>query len=221
MGAYTLIGESILNHHASKYLQMACFYNQSTLRLRFFDKTSDAYERCLNEEFAMKTCLCDQPKQFILHDYHDQIHLNLDLELSTTSRINIGYKQIPLTSFWLNHIDRSCFIFPLPNYEGMKTFAVHVDVYQPMLLESALHTRLFINTLNVRRRRYHFGVYEKCFTLVSTECNVITTSSVWKIIGENGGVISKSIDFKFKHFIEDYRKSFDKKYVNYSIHQLH
>ena len=143
MGAYALIGESMINQHASKYLQMACFYNQSSLRLRFFDNTSDAFERCLNEEFAMKNFLCDQPKQFILHDYQDQICINVDLELSTTSRINIGYEQIGLTSFWINRIDRSCFIFLVPNLqlhkdEMTKCFALHVDVYQPLILESAL-----------------------------------------------------------------------------------
>jgi hypothetical protein len=154
MGAYTLIGESIINHHASKYIQMACFYNQSTLRIRFFDKTSDAYERCLNEEFQMKNYLCEKPKQFILHDYQDQICLNVDLELSTISTINIGYKEISLTSFWTNHIHRSCFIFLIPNNDDIRNmflnqFALHVNVYQPRILESALHTRLCINTLNV------------------------------------------------------------------------
>lgn len=154
MGAYTLIGESILNHHASKYVQMACFSNHSTLRIRFFDKTSDAYERCLNEEYEMKNFLCEQPKDFILHDYQDQICLNVDFELSTISRMNIGYKEISLTSFWSNHINRSCFIFLLPNNNNndddqrMKFF-MHVNVYQPMILESALHTRLCINKLNV------------------------------------------------------------------------
>ena len=150
MGAYTLIGESKANYHASKYLQMACFYNQSALRVRFFDQTSDAYERCLNEEFALKTFLCDQPKQFILHDYQDEICLNLDLELSTTSRMNIGSKQLSFTSFWLNKLDRSCFIFLIPDLqEDIPNFAIHIDVYQSRLLESALHTRLCIDTMNV------------------------------------------------------------------------
>jgi hypothetical protein len=158
MGAYALIGESILNHHASKYLQMACFYNQSTLRLRFFDKTSDAFERCLNEEIALKNFLCDQPKQFIIHDYQDQICINVDLELSTISSINIGYKEISFLAFWTNRIERSCFIFIIPNLQMnnnnltknfMDQFAVHVDVYQPTIFESALHTRLYINTLSV------------------------------------------------------------------------
>ncbi|CAF2704898.1 unnamed protein product [Rotaria sp. Silwood2] len=158
MGAYTLIGESIINNHASKYLQMACFYNQSTLRLRFFDKTLDAFERCLNEEFAMKYFLCDQPKDFILHDYQDQICINVDLELSTISRINIGYKEISLISFWTNRIDRSCFIFIIPNLQMnnddrinnfMDQFSIHIDVYQPTILENALHTRLIINTHHV------------------------------------------------------------------------
>ncbi|UJR15255.1 hypothetical protein I4U23_002210 [Adineta vaga] len=160
MGAYTLIGESILNQQAAKYLQMACFYNQSTLRLRFFDKTSDAFERCLNEETAMKNFLCDQPKPFILHDNQDQICMNVDLELSTISRINIGYKEIPFISFWTNRIERSCFIFLIPNLQQrnqndlnknfMEQFAVHLDVYQPTIFASALHARLFINTLNLQ-----------------------------------------------------------------------
>jgi hypothetical protein len=158
MGAYALIGESIVNHHASKYIQMACFLNQSSLRLRFFDKTSDALERCLTEEFLMKNSLCDQPKEFILHDYNDQICINVDLELSSTSRINIGYKELSLASFWMNRIDRSCFIFIIPslqmNNQKIATafkdqFAMHVDVYQPTILDTALHTRLCVNTLNV------------------------------------------------------------------------
>jgi len=169
MGAYALIGESILNQHASKYVQMACFYNQSTLRIRFFDKTSDAYERCLHEESQMKHFLCEQPKQFILHDYQDQICLNVDLELSTISRINIGYKEIPLTPFWTNHIHRSCFIFLIPNHDHVTNifinqFAMHVNVYQPTILESALHTRLYINTLNVRLN--FIVLYRICIYLV-------------------------------------------------------
>ncbi|CAF0878538.1 unnamed protein product [Adineta steineri] len=163
MGAYALIGESILNHHASKYLQMACFYNQSTLRIRFFDKTSDAFERCLSEEIGMKNYLCDQSKQFILHDYQDQICINVDLELSTISRINIGYKELPFQTFWTNRIERSCFIFIIPNLQMnnnnnndlgknfTEQFALHIDVYQPTIFESALHTRLYINTLNLQQ----------------------------------------------------------------------
>ncbi|CAF5076949.1 unnamed protein product [Rotaria sp. Silwood1] len=149
MGAYTLIGESIINNHASKYLQMACFYNQSTLRLRFFDKTLDAFEHCINEEFAMKNFLCDQPKDFILYDYQDHICINVDLELSTISRINIGYKEISFISFWTHHINRSCFIFIIPNLQinnFMNQFAIHIDVYQPTILENTLHTRFIINT---------------------------------------------------------------------------
>ena len=158
MGAYALIGESILNQQASKYIQMACFYGQSALRLRFFDKTSDAFEHCLNEETAMKNFLCDQPKQFILHDNQDQICMNVDLELSTMSRINIGYKEIPFASFWTNRIERSCFIFLIPNLQPnqtdpdknfMEQFTIHVDVYQPNIFTNALHTRLLINTHNV------------------------------------------------------------------------
>ncbi|CAF4617327.1 unnamed protein product, partial [Rotaria magnacalcarata] len=30
----------------------------------------------------------------------------------------------------------------------MDQFAIHIDAYQPIMLESALHTRLFINTLH-------------------------------------------------------------------------
>ncbi|CAF3795801.1 unnamed protein product [Rotaria sordida] len=155
MGAYTLIGESIINNHASKYLQMACFYNQSTLRIRFFDKTLDAFERCLNEELKMKNFLCDQPKDFILYDYQDHICINVDLELSTISRLNVGYKEIPLISFWTNYINQSCFIFIIPNLQidnddrinhFLDQFAIHIDVYQPTILENALHTRLIINT---------------------------------------------------------------------------
>ncbi|CAF1039259.1 unnamed protein product [Adineta ricciae] len=159
IGAYALIGESILNQQASKYIQMACFYGQSALRLRFFDKTSDAFEHCLNEETAMKNFLCDQPKQFILHDNQDQICMNVDLELSTMSRINIGYKEIPFASFWTNRIERSCFIFLIPNLQPnqtgpdknfMEQFTIHVDVYQPNIFTNALHTRLLINTHNLQ-----------------------------------------------------------------------
>jgi hypothetical protein len=171
MGAYGLIGESIAkHHHASKYIQMVSFFNRSsseinpeeiisTLRLRFLDATSDALERCLTEEFALQNYLCDQPKQFILHDYEDQICINVDLELSSTSRINIGYKEVPLKTFWSTRFDRSCFIFIIPNLqidnEHLTTtfidhLAMHIDVYQPTILDSALHTRLCVNTLNVR-----------------------------------------------------------------------
>lgn len=158
MGAYALIGESLDDLHASKYLRMACFYNQSTLRIRFFDKTLDAFERCLNEEISMKNYLCDQPREFIIHDYDDQICINVDLELSNISRINIGYKEVPSLSFWANLTDRSCFIFVVPDLQMttddkgknfMDQFAIHVDVYQPAMLESALNSRIFINTLHV------------------------------------------------------------------------
>jgi hypothetical protein len=170
MGAYALIGESILNQHASKYIQMVSFFNRSTsecnsneiistLRLRFLDATSDALERCLTEEFSLQNYLCDKPKQFLLHDYEDQICINVDLELSSTSRINIGYKEISLKTFWSTRFDRSCFIFIIPNLhvnnEHLTTstfidhLAMHIDVYQPTILDSALHTRLCINTLSV------------------------------------------------------------------------
>ncbi|CAF1252486.1 unnamed protein product [Adineta steineri] len=171
MGAYALIGESISkHHHASKYIQMVSFFNRSstttetnsneiisTLRLRFLDATTDALERCLTEEFALQNYLCDQPKQFILHDYEDQICINVDLELSSTSRINIGYKEISLKTFWSTRFDRSCFIFIIPNLQldnehSTTTFidhlAMHIDVYQPTILDSALHTRLCVNTHN-------------------------------------------------------------------------
>ncbi len=164
MGAYTLVGESIFNQHASKYVQMACFYDQSTLRLRFFDHTADAYERCLNEEFQMKHFLCDQPKQFILHDYQDQICINVDFELSTVSRMNIGYKEIPLAAFWTNQIHRSSLLFLIPNHDDagkivLNQFNLHVNVYQPMILESALHTCLSINTRHVSLRHCSILIY--------------------------------------------------------------
>ncbi|CAF1658539.1 unnamed protein product, partial [Adineta ricciae] len=169
MGAYALIGESVSkHHHASKYIQMVPFYNRSstdtisnetvsTLRLRFLDATTDALERCLTEEFALQNYLCDQPKEFVLHDYEDQICINVDLELSSTSRINIGYKEIPLKTFWSTRFDRSCFIFIIPNIQlnnehsstpFIDHLAMHIDVYQPTILDSALHTRLCINTHN-------------------------------------------------------------------------
>jgi hypothetical protein len=169
MGAYALIGESMPTEHASKYIQMVSFFNRSsselnsneiisTLRLRFLDATSDSLERCLTEEFSLQNYLCDKPKQFILHDYEDQICINVDLELSSTSRINIGYKEIPLNTFWSTKFDRSCFIFIIPNLqidnEHLTTtfidhLAMHIDVYQPTMLDSALHTRLCVNTLSV------------------------------------------------------------------------
>jgi hypothetical protein len=146
MGAYTLIGESILNQHASKYVQMACFYTPSTLRLRFFENTSDAFERCLNEEYQMK--------HYLLYDSPGQLCLNVDLELSPISQINLGYKEISLTLFWTNQIHRSCFVFLIPTKDDLtKNFlhqlALHIHVYQPTIVESALHTRLCFNTLHV------------------------------------------------------------------------
>jgi hypothetical protein len=173
MGNYALIGESTSNHHASKYIQMVPFLNRTcseininesitTLRLRFLDATSDAYERCLTEESALQNYLCDQPKQFLLHDYEDQICINVDLELSSTSRINIGYKELASKMFWSTRFDRSCFIFIIPNLQHdhehqstilMDHLAMHIDVYQPTILDSALHTRLCVNTLNVSTRR--------------------------------------------------------------------
>lgn len=161
MGAYALIGESQLNQHASKYIQMVPFFNRSlsetnpnevisTLRLRFLDSTSDAFERCLTEEFALQNYLCDQPKQFLLHDYEDQICINVDLELSSTSRLNIGYKELLSKVFWSTRFDRSCFIFIIPQLENdFDHLAMQIDVYQPTILDSALHTRLCINTLNL------------------------------------------------------------------------
>jgi hypothetical protein len=160
MGAYALLGESFAHQHASKYLQMACFLDQSSLRLRFFDRTTDAFERCLTEEFSMNNSLCDQPKPFVLRDNQDQICINVDYELSSTSRINIGYKEIPLASFWKNSIDRSCFVFIVPDLQGnersatlIDQFAVHIDLYQPTILDNALHTRLAINRLSVSVQR--------------------------------------------------------------------
>lgn len=170
MGAYALVGESMVNQHASKYIQMVSFFNRSqspdmnsneiisTLRLRFLDATSDALERCLTEEFSLQNYLCDKPKQFIIHDYEDQICINVDLELSSTSRINIGYKEMSSKTFWSTRFDRSCFIFIIPNLQNnnehltvpsMDYLAMHIDVYQTTILDSALHTRLCINTLSV------------------------------------------------------------------------
>lgn len=171
MGAYGLIGESLVNQHAAKYIQMVAFFNRSnsetnanemisTLRLRFLDATSDAFERCLTEELSLQNYLCDKPKQFLLHDYEDQICINVDLELSSTSRINVGYKEIPLKTFWSTRFDRSCFIFIIPNLhvdhgQTSRTFldqlAMHIDVYQPTIMDSALHTRLCVNTLSVSK----------------------------------------------------------------------
>lgn len=172
MGAYALIGESNNYQKASKYIQMVAFLNRSnsetnptewisTLRLRFLDSTSDALERCLTEEFSLQNYLCDQPKRFILHDNEDQICINVDLELSSTSRINIGYKELSSKIFWSTRFDRSCFIFIVPNLQqdheplngpSIDQLAMHIDVYQPTVLDSALHTRLSVNTLNVRER---------------------------------------------------------------------
>ena len=86
---------------------------------------------------------------------------NVDFELSSTSNINIGYKEIPLSAFWTDRIDRSCFIFIIPNLQvdneqltipSIDHLAMHIDVYQPTILDSALHTRLCINTLSVSER---------------------------------------------------------------------
>ena len=109
----------------------------------------------------MNNSLCDQPKPFILRDNQDQICINVDYELSSTSRINIGYKEIPLASFWKNSIDRSCFVFIVPDLQGderssatlIDQFAVHIDLYQPTILDNALHTRLAINRLSVSVQR--------------------------------------------------------------------
>ena len=162
MGAYTLIGESLLNQHASKFIQMACFFSHPTLRIRFFDRTADAFERCLVEEVAMNHSLCEQPKLFMLHDNQDQLCINLDYELSSTSRIHIGYKEVPFVAFWNNRLDRSCFIFNIPDLQAptstvmMDQFAVHIDLYQPTMLDNASHTRLYIDRLRVSIRRFHF-----------------------------------------------------------------
>lgn len=164
MGAYALLGESSFQQRASKYVQMIPFLNRSnsesnknesisTLRLRFVDATSDAVERCLTEEFSLQNYLCDQPKRLILYDNDEQICINVDLELSSTSRINIGYKELSSKIFWSTRFDRSCFIFIIPNLQSENSIvdhlAMHVDVYQPTMLDSALHTRISINTLNV------------------------------------------------------------------------
>ena len=183
------MGESVSNHHASKYIQMVSFFNRtasesnpneliSTLRLRFLDSTADAFERCLTEEFALQNYLCDQPKQFLLHDYEDQICINVDLELSSTSRINIGYKELPSKIFWSTRFDRSCFIFIIPNLQSdhehstttlMEHLAMHIDVYQPTILDSALHTRLCINTMSVRDCRMERNVLsENIFSYCTT-----------------------------------------------------
>ena len=159
---------------------MVPFYNRSstdtisnetvsTLRLRFLDATTDALERCLTEEFALQNYLCDQPKEFVLHDYEDQICINVDLELSSTSRINIGYKEIPLKTFWSTRFDRSCFIFIIPNLQlnnehsstpFIDHLAMHIDVYQPTILDSALHTRLCINTHNVSKLMRSMRIFD-------------------------------------------------------------
>ncbi|CAF1088064.1 unnamed protein product, partial [Didymodactylos carnosus] len=162
MGAYTLVGESLPNKHASKYIQMVTFYNRSlndiqqvisTLRLRFIDNTSDALERCLSEETSMQSFLCEQPKLFLLQDSFDQICVNVDMELSISSRINMGYKEIPLEMFWSNHIDRACFIFVIPGIHppNIEHIAIHIDIYQPHILPNALHTRICINTMNLHQ----------------------------------------------------------------------
>lgn len=203
MGAYALIGESLLNQYASKYIQMACFFNHPTLRLRFFDRTSDAFERCLVEEVAMNHSLCEQPKLFMLHDNQDQLCINLDYELSSTSRIHIGYKEVPFAGFWSNRLDRSCFIFNIPNLHaptssvGMDQFAVHIDLYQSTTLDSALHTRFYIDRLRVSlhrvrlRRRCTLRFAVSAFTKRGLRYDAVPSSSTGKIIRESNEVIRK------------------------------
>lgn len=153
MGVYVVTGECESYQQALKSYQIACFYNQSSLRIRFFDRTSDAYERCLNEEFQLNSYLCDQPNEYLLSNINEQICFNLDLELSPTSRLNLGYKDIPFELFWTNQIHRSCFVFHLPINENfvLQQFILHINVYQPKLLDYALHTRLIVNTTQVCR----------------------------------------------------------------------
>ncbi|CAF0770421.1 unnamed protein product, partial [Didymodactylos carnosus] len=160
LGAYALVGESLPTKHASKYIQMVAFYNRSLndakqvtsiLRLRFIDNTSDALERCLSEETSMHSFLCDQPKLFLIEDGFDQICINVDFELSISSRINIGYKEIPLDIFWSSRIDRACFIFIIPDIQpsDIGHLAMHIDIYQPHILPNALHTRISIKNANL------------------------------------------------------------------------
>lgn len=168
MGTYALIGECQAYERALKSYEIACFYNQSSLRIRFFDRTSDAYERCLNEEFQLNSRLCDQPSEFLLSNIDEQICFNLDLELSPTSNLNLGYKDIPLELFLTNQIHRSVFIFHLPNNEHffLQQFILHINVYQPKLLDYALHTRLIVNTAHLQQNsvvqhRFHSKSQEK------------------------------------------------------------
>ena len=49
MGAYALVGQPIDDERvALKYLQMACFINYPTLRIRLFDYRAEAFEHSLS-----------------------------------------------------------------------------------------------------------------------------------------------------------------------------
>jgi hypothetical protein len=84
MGAYALIGESRVNEQASKYIQLACFFSSSTLRLRLFDRTSDGCERCLNEESALDHSLCDSTREILIRDNDDALCINCPLHHAST-----------------------------------------------------------------------------------------------------------------------------------------
>ena len=156
------------------------------------------YERCLTEEFSITNIIyVIQPKQFILHDYQDQICLNVDLELSTTSRINIGYKEISINIILVKQIRSILFYFSYTELHDHITnifinqFAMHIDVYQPTILESALHTRLCINTLNVRFNLIdiYFGIMHIFSFSRQDIIRLITSSTIFEIIGKNVKVI--------------------------------
>jgi hypothetical protein len=145
MGAYTLIGQSSSSpsHRTpAKYIQMACFITYPTLHIRLFDRTSDACERCLVEEYSLNHSLCDQIQSFRFHDI-DQEHLclNIDYELTSTTRLHLAYRELSFQTIWNEHIDQTCLTFTLPDLH-IDRRALHIDLYQEAKLDCALHVRL-------------------------------------------------------------------------------
>lgn len=145
LGAYTLIGQPADDERETlKYLQIACFINYPTLRIRLFDQTSESFERCLSEESSLNHHLCDQPQRIFISNRSHLLCLNVDYELSVTSRMHLGYKEISFDEFWTNSLEQMSFIFTLPHLQ-MNPSVIHYDLYQPNSLDHALHSRISID----------------------------------------------------------------------------
>ena len=173
MGAYALVGQPMDDERvALKYLQMACFINYPTLRIRLFDRRAEAFERSLSEESTLNHYLCDQAQTIVISNRADSLCLNIDYELSPTSRMHLGYKEIPFADFWTNSLDQTSFTFTLPQLQ-INPSVIHCDLYQPNALDHALHTRLSIdrsritfNTIGLSHRQRWKSAKESSFKLL-------------------------------------------------------